>query len=120
MTSICNYWYMYLLSPAPSSSPGNVSATVNSSIEILVTWEEVSPLTQNGIIVTYEVLYEPLETFNGQLQSQTLNSTDLFAYLTGLEEFVNYSISVKAYTSVGSGPYSEHIYAKTLEDSNLR
>ena len=70
--------------------------------------------------MAYEVLYDPLETFGGQLQSQTLNSTNLSAYLTELEEFVNYSISVKAYTSVGSGPYSERIYAKTLEDSNLR
>ena len=85
-----------------------------------MTWEEVSVLNRNGIIVAYEVLYDPLETFGGQLQSQTLNSTNLSAYLTELEEFVNYSISVKAYTSVGSGPYSERIYAKTLEDSNLR
>ena len=85
-----------------------------------MTWEEVSVLNRNGIIVAYEVLYDPLETFGGQLQSQTLNSTNLSAYLTELEEFVNYSISVKAYTRVGSGPYSERIYAKTLEDSNLR
>ena len=85
-----------------------------------MTWEEVSVLNRNGIIVAYEVLYDPLETFGGQLQSQTLNSSDLFAHLTELEEFVNYSISVKAYTSVGSGPYSERTYTQTLEDSNLR
>lgn len=93
---------------------------MNSSTEILVAWKEVSDLNQNGIIVAYELLYEPLEIYGGQLQSQTINSTYLFAYLAELEEFSNYSISVRAYTSVGSGPYSERIYAKTLEDSNLR
>ena len=87
-----------------------------------MTWDNIPAINQNGLIVTYEVLYEPLQTFGGQIQSQTVSSTDseLFTYLTGLQEFVNYSISVRAYTSAGSGPYSERIYALTMEDSNFR
>ena len=83
----------------------------------MVTWEEVPALEQNGIITIYEVLYDPVETFDGVLGPQTTNTTELFAYLTKLEQNVEYFIFVKAYTSIGSGPYSEEISARTLEDS---
>ena len=76
-------------------------------------------MDQNGLIITYEVLYEPLQSFDGQLEPQTFNTTELFIYLTTLQEFVGYNISVRAYTSAGSGPYSDEIFAMTLEDSNL-
>ena len=82
-------------------------------------WEEVPAIDQNGIVIEYEVLFEPLETFGGQLMSKTLNSTELFICLVELQEFVNYNISVRAYTSVGPGFYSERIFAMTLEDSKL-
>ena len=82
-----------------------------------MTWEEVPALNQNGIITTYEVLYDPMQTFDGEHIAQTTNTTDLFAYLTDLEQNVNYSITVRAYTSIGPGPYSEGIFAMTLEDS---
>ena len=44
----------------------------------------------------YEVLYEPLETFGGAIQTQTRNvsGTEMSVVLMDLEEFVNYSISV--------------------------
>ena len=76
-------------------------------------------MDQNGIIIAYEVLYEPLQTFDGQLEPQTVNTTELFTYLTTLQEFVGYNFSVRAYTSAGPGPYSDEIFAMTLEDSNL-
>ena len=82
-----------------------------------MTWEEVPALDQNGIIIIYEVLYDPQESFDGELTPQTVNTTDLFAYLTGLQQDVDYFISVRAYTSIGPGPYSEEISAMTLEDS---
>ena len=37
--------------------------------------------------------------------------------LTGLEEYVEYNITVRAYTSVGPGPYSDPpITERTMED----
>jgi hypothetical protein len=105
------------LSLVPSSFPQNVNVSVNSSTILLVTWEEISGLDQNGIITIYEVLYDPVETFDGMLVPQTVNTTVLFAYLTELQQNVDYFISVRAYTSIGSGPYSEEISARTLEDS---
>ena len=66
----------------------------------------------------YEVMYTPLETFEGTLES---NSTIVLeptrsVNLMGLEEYVNYSISVRAYTSVGAGPYSVAVTVLTEEE----
>lgn len=82
-----------------------------------MTWEEVPAISRNGIIVLYEVLYEPLETYGGQLTSLTYNSTTTSLFLSELEEFTEYNISVRAYTRVGPGPYSEGSLATTLQDS---
>ncbi len=65
----------------------------------------------------YEVLYQPLETFDGAIMTQTMNVTERSANLTDLEEFVNYTLSVRAYTSEGAGPYSEEMTVMTPEDS---
>ena len=66
----------------------------------------------------YEVQYDPLETFNGQISTDTVNITDismLSTNLTGLEEYVEYNISVRAYTRIGPGPYSVGVTATTDE-----
>ena len=60
-------------------------------------------------------MYEPLMTF-GVLTPATVNSTNLTIIVGGLEEDVNYNISVRAYTSVGPGPYSEEVTNRTFED----
>ena len=75
-----------------------------------------------GITTTYEVRYEPLETFGGLIQTQMMNvsGSELSIMLIGLEEFVNYTISVRAYTSVGEGNYSVGMTAMTLEDGKNR
>jgi len=71
----------------------------------------------------YEVLYRPLETFDGEIGqltvNETLNGTELETTLINLQEFVNYNISVRAYTSVGAGPYSEEVEEMTDEAGML-
>ena len=84
-----------------------------------MTWDEVFPIEQNGPIIEYEVLYEPLETFDGLLSPSTINSTDLETVLMDLMPFVSYNISVRAYTSVGAGPYSEPITNRTQEEGMI-
>ena len=92
----------------------------NSSTEILVIWNEVPLIDQNGHITTYEVLYESLSTFNDptNIRAMTVNvtATKFSTLLVDLQEFVNYSIVVRAYTRVGPGPYSDDVYETTLED----
>ena len=76
----------------------------------------MSPIDQNGIIITYEVLFEPLETFGGTHLPSTINATAFEVVATDLRAYVNYNISVRAYTSVGSGSYSDPISNRTLEE----
>ena len=73
----------------------------------------MSPIDQNGIIIMYEVFFEPLETFD---LPSTINTTAFEVVATDLRAYVNYNISVRAYTSVGSGPYSDPISTRTLEE----
>ena len=104
---------------APASSPSNVNISNISSTEVLVMWDMVPLMNQNGIITMYEVMYQPLETFNGNISTQTMvvSRTEMSVFLIELQEFVNYNISVRAYTSVGAGPYSDEMTVLTLQDS---
>ena len=102
----------------PSSPPGNISVFVIDSTSIQVNWTEVPEIDQNGIITHYEVTYEPLTTFD-IVGTFTLNTTNTSITLMNLEEYVEYNISVRAYTSVGPGPYGL-TSAMTLEDGNYK
>ena len=84
----------------------------------MVSWGVVPPIDQNGIITMYEVLYQPLETFGGAIQTLTRNvsGTEMSVVLMNLQEFVYYNISVRAYTRVGEGPYSDDVTLRTNED----
>ena len=94
--------------------------TAVSSTEILVTWDRVPEVNENGIITTYEVLYEPQTTFDVVvLAGGILNTSNTLLLLTGLEEFVEYDISVRAYTNVGAGPFSPIVRSRSLEDGKL-
>ena len=85
----------------------------------MVTWEDIPLIDQNGVIIIYEVLYESLETLRGSVSEQKLNTTNFFATLVDLEEFVNYSISIRGYTIVGPGIYSVPIIVMTSEASKF-
>ena len=72
------------------------------------------------MIVTYEVQYEPLDAFGGLITTNATNTTRLNITLTSLEEYVEYDITVRAYTSEGPGPYSDPpVTERTLEDGEI-
>ena len=69
---------------------------------------------QNGIITGYNITYQSLtENDNGFV---TAGPNDRQANLTGLKEFVNYTISVFASTVKGIGPPSV-LVVRTDQDS---
>ena len=107
-------------SSAPASPPDNVNAVTISSTAIRVTWDEVPAIDQNGIITQYEVEYNQ-STFSGATMSATttVDSSTLTVDLTGLKEYVEYSIRVRAYTSVGAGSYSDVVMETTQEDGEI-
>ena len=102
----------------PSTPPQNVQATAFSSTQIMVTWDEVPAIEQNGIIIIFEVRFDPLQ-LTDVLMTEYRNTTDMSVVLTGLQEYVEYNISVRAYTSVGPGPLREDVTERTFEDREL-
>ena len=83
-----------------------------SPTEIQVTWTAVSEIEQNGNITRYEVLYRStLDFTNGSVS--TMDGDTFTANITELEEFVLYNITVRAYTMVGPGPFSEVAMERT-------
>ena len=104
---------MVLLSE-PDGAPQNVTGQNTSSTSILVTWEEVQAELRNGIITGYNITYQSLtENDNGFAQA---GPNDHQANLTGLKEFVEYNISVVAFTVKGDGLPSV-IVVRTDQDS---
>ena len=52
-------------------------------------------------------------TFGGQLMTMVMDTSIV---LEGLQEYVEYNISIRAYTSVGRGPFSPGVNNQTFED----
>lgn len=111
---------IFLNFAVPRVAPLNVMSQVLSSTSISVAWDEITPVDVNGIFTTYEVLFVPLDTFSERIGPEMDNTTNTLYLIDGLEEYVNYNISVRAYTRVGSGPYSVPITNQTFEDSKLQ
>ena len=110
---------MCSLCTAPSMPPTNFTATVISPTSIEVMWEPVPLIDQNGVITRYEVEYVASMFSTLALVNYTLPST-LAINLTGLEEYVEYSIRTRAHTTVGAGPFSQPVTATTLEDGKFK
>ena len=80
-------------------------------------WDPVPEIDRNGIVTQYEVEFNQ-STFNEISTSNltTTNGSVQMVELEGLEEYVEYSLRVQAYTSVGPGPFSVTVVNRTLED----
>ena len=94
--------------------------SVVSPSEILVTWDNVPPIDQNGIITEYEVYYQPLETFGGSIgpmvEAVMPPNISESVILAQLEEYVFYNISIRAFTEVGPSDYTTALLERTPED----
>ena len=107
------------ISAGPASAPQNVTSSAPSPTSIFVSWEEIPPFDRNGIVETYEVVYNPFDTFDGQLMQEARTTSELFIVLNDLEEYLDYNITVRGYTSAGPGPFSDTITEMTPEDGEF-
>ena len=102
--------------PEPDGFPQNVRGQNSSSTSISVTWDEVPADEQNGIITGYNITYQS-QTENDN-NSVSAGREDCQKELTGLKEYVNYNITVFAFTVKGDGPASDPvIVVRTDQDS---
>uniref|UniRef100_A0A6P7FJH3 Down syndrome cell adhesion molecule-like protein Dscam2 isoform X4 n=1 Tax=Diabrotica virgifera virgifera TaxID=50390 RepID=A0A6P7FJH3_DIAVI len=113
------------LEEVPSGAPLDIRAEPKSSTEIVVTWEPPPRESWNGNLLGYHVGYQEYtnDDSNNIAQNYIFKSVEVRphfggeATLQGLAKFTTYNIVVQAYNSRGSGPASEPVTARTLEDS---
>ena len=99
---------------APIVAP-EVISVIPDQRSINVSWMKLFCQDRLGYTTMYEVRY----SIFGDSVNLTLNTTygnETSLQIDGLEEFTNYTIEVRAYTSVGPGPYSDPVNVQTLED----
>ena len=113
----CNHSFIDLV---PSESPIVTVQSVSTTDVQLV----ISPppsIGQNGPIIAYEIR---IETFRFSIASELRNTTDIPAVYpltlnvpfnaSSLQEFVEYNISVRAYTSAGVSEFSSIVQPITV------
>ena len=91
-----------------------VSGLIQSGIEIQViniTWN--IPTAPNGIIIMYEIRYRE---YNNNGPYNMTNTTNTQYSIEGLLPNINYTIEVRAYTSVGPGEWTD----TQVSTSNIR
>ena len=100
----------------------NASVVVNSTTEIMVYWEEVPEFNRNGTILLYEVVYRSILDGNNRTETRnTTNSSTFSLLLDGLDSFVVYDITVRAYTEAGAGEESTPVVTEmTPQDSTYK
>ena len=76
-------------------------------------WEPPIPEDRNGEITGYEYNLTEQNSWNNV---DTVGLT-WHVFKQQLTPYTNYTVKIAAMTSVGVGPYSEPIFARTKEDS---
>jgi len=100
----------------PAGSPLNVSSTNVTSSSARLQWDPPAQRHRNGIIVLYEVMYRLKDNY---IDDWTTNTSDPWIVIEGLEPDHDYQFQIRAYTSQGSGPWSDQHVLQTLPHSKL-
>ena len=94
---------------APSFGPDNFVTTELNETTFNISWAPLPTEKSNGIVVLYEAYVELVATRGRSRQtvanSKGINTTKTFAVLYDFLTCSQYSISVRAFTAVGPGPY---------------
>ena len=110
-------FFTFFLFLGPNAPPSNVRGQNLSSTSIFVQWSNVPAADQNGVTLSYTVIYKALP--NGGPQTEVVSAPTSHGTLTGLNEYTNYSITVFASTIKGDGNTSVPIIVITDEDSKF-
>ncbi|XP_078318089.1 receptor-type tyrosine-protein phosphatase delta-like isoform X3 [Crassostrea virginica] len=86
----------------PAGAPQNFSAESLSETSVLLEWDLPAKHLQNGEIIMYQVLYDKL----ADNTEEDLNVTGLQYEIKGLEMNTDYVFQIRAFTSMGPGPWS--------------
>ena len=104
---------------APSAAPVSLQGHNKSSTSIFVTWGQVPPSDQNGVILSYTVSYKEASIGSAQTVPVTVNEPTNSTTLKDLNQYTNYSITIFASTIKGAGIVSAPIFVITDQDSKF-
>ena len=108
----------------PTSVPLSIKTEAISPTEILISWKLPNREGWNGNLLGFLVGFQPIfyNSITNQNYSfkrvdiETRDENMLKTTINGLLKFTYYTIVVKAYNSRGSGPESDAVTVRTLED----
>uniref|UniRef100_A0A8D8LZQ1 Down syndrome cell adhesion molecule-like protein Dscam2 n=1 Tax=Cacopsylla melanoneura TaxID=428564 RepID=A0A8D8LZQ1_9HEMI len=116
------------LEEAPNGAPKEVTSETLGvePTELLIKWKAPARESWNGILLGYDVGYQISSGSSLALSSYTMKSVEIDNQyegelrMTGLSPHTKYAIVVRAYNSVGKGPFSEPFIARTNEGAPSR
>ena len=95
----------------PSAAPINLRLVHRDSRFIVVDWDPIPQSAENGVLNGYKVEYWAKQ--HNQSAVRKTSSDEYTAFLYGLSYNTVYTIRVAAFTSSGSGDFSEPILVET-------
>lgn len=98
---------------APTGPPTNISIHFQTPDTVSISWSPPPREKRNGQIIYYIALLHRKDDHSTQFER---NTTLTKAVFPNLEDNSEYVFKVRAHTSKGSGPYSEHVLVKTQQD----
>ena len=110
----------YPLLTVPSEGPKGISFDDVGQTTYNISWAPLAREKRNGIITEYEIKREKASTGARSKRSTGditySKSENTFAVVSGFQPGCKYKISVRAFTTIGPGPFGEE---KTLESELL-
>ena len=105
---------------APASPPINITVTVVNSTALNTTWRVPDIDEHNGLLSQVEIQVQGinLETTERPIMVLINDSNDTsvqYRIITGLEEFVNYSVILSVRNGAGLSPLSDPVFESTLQ-----
>ena len=118
----CLYLLSFCFLLGPSVGPSNVSYAISNKTTFNISWAPLSIEKSHGKVILYDVKEEFLSRGKHQRRSptnsRTLSTTATFVVLYDLLLCSQYNVSVRAYTKVGPGPYSQPMALETSSEYN--
>lgn len=99
---------------APSGSPQMLTVVETGVINITLSWQNPLQEDRNGVILGFVVKLSSVST----RESRELTTVYTSITVVSLTPYTLYECVVAAYTSVGTGPFSSIILARTEPSSN--
>jgi len=99
--------------PVPDGSPQQLSSSKINATTYKVTWGAVPKDLANGVITKYEVnrtlVRVGKDAIHNEHRTFVVTSNVFHHVLHGLQLCAEYNVSFRAYTSKGSGSYSQPV-----------